>query len=125
MAVEAGVRAEICTIEVPSRIRDVWAPHQARGVKASDPHDSAVKTMSKPRRSASRTFSTASAGGCTPQYPSCSPSFTTAAYLCSRTRSHSGGGSLTDADDRSLYERLQDFVGTVDRAGSVARDPVN
>jgi uncharacterized protein len=32
---------------------------------------------------------------------------------------------LTDGDGRSLYERLQDFVGIADRPGSVARDPVN
>lgn len=37
VAVEAGVRAEIWVIEVPSLIRFVAAPHQAKGVKQSDP----------------------------------------------------------------------------------------
>ena len=32
MAVAVGVRADSCTIDVPSLIRDVWEPHQARGV---------------------------------------------------------------------------------------------
>ncbi|HXR54484.1 MAG TPA: hypothetical protein VN793_05490 [Acidimicrobiales bacterium] len=42
----AGVRAEICTIDVPSRMRLVRDPHQASGVNASEPHYSAVNTMS-------------------------------------------------------------------------------
>ncbi len=37
IAVAAGVRAEIWMIEVPSLIRSVWAPHQASGVRASEP----------------------------------------------------------------------------------------
>ena len=36
-AVAAGVRAAIWVIEVPSRITDVAAPHQASGVRQSDP----------------------------------------------------------------------------------------
>ena len=37
IAVAAGVRAEICTIEVPSLICVVDAPHQASGISASEP----------------------------------------------------------------------------------------
>ena len=37
IAVAAGVRAEICTIAVPSLICSVAAPHQASGISASDP----------------------------------------------------------------------------------------
>ena len=37
MAVAAGVRADICVMDVPSRTCSVAAPHQARGVKQSDP----------------------------------------------------------------------------------------
>ena len=43
IAIDVGVRPDICTIDVPSRIRDVSRPHQANGVKASDPQASAVK----------------------------------------------------------------------------------
>jgi hypothetical protein len=46
IAVAVGVRAEICTTAVPSRIRCVCAPIQASGVNASEPQDSAVNTMS-------------------------------------------------------------------------------
>ena len=46
IAVAAGVRALICTIAVPSRIRDVCAPIHASGVKASEPQASAVHTES-------------------------------------------------------------------------------
>ena len=46
MAVAVGVRAESCTTAVPRRILDVWAAIQVRGVKASDPQASAVKTES-------------------------------------------------------------------------------
>ena len=48
-------------------MRLVCDPHQARGVKASDPHDSAVQTDSKPRASASATISDALGGGAAPQ----------------------------------------------------------
>ncbi len=37
MAVMAGVRAGICMIAVPSRMREVSAPAQASGVTASEP----------------------------------------------------------------------------------------
>ena len=37
ISVDAGVRAEIWVMDVPSLIRCVAAPHQARGVKQSDP----------------------------------------------------------------------------------------
>ena len=37
MAVDAGVRAEICVMAVPSFTRRVFEPHQASGVKQSDP----------------------------------------------------------------------------------------
>jgi hypothetical protein len=46
MAVEVGVRADICVTAVPSRMRDVRDPHHASGPNTSDPHDSAVNTMS-------------------------------------------------------------------------------
>ena len=48
IAVAVGVRAESCTTAVPSLIRSVWAAIQASGVKASEPHDSAVQTESNP-----------------------------------------------------------------------------
>ncbi len=37
MAVDAGVRAEIWTTDVPSLMVDVSLPHHASGVNASDP----------------------------------------------------------------------------------------
>jgi hypothetical protein len=46
MAVAAGVRADICTIAVPSLMRVVWAPHHASGVSASEPYASAVQNES-------------------------------------------------------------------------------
>ena len=67
IAIEVGVRPDICTIEVPSRSRSVSLPHQASGVNASLPQASAVKTASKPLRSASATISATPSGGCAPQ----------------------------------------------------------
>ena len=67
IAVAVGVRAESCTTEVPSRMRSVWAPIQASGVKASEPHASAVQIESRPRRSASWAMPIRSAGGPAPQ----------------------------------------------------------
>jgi hypothetical protein len=67
MAMAVGVRAESWHSEVPSRTRLVREPHQANGVNASEPQDSAVHTESKPRRSASSTSSTACGGGPAPQ----------------------------------------------------------
>ncbi len=52
-----GVRPDICTIEVPSRTREVSRPHHASGVKASDPQASAVKIASNPASSAAATSS--------------------------------------------------------------------
>ena len=46
MAVAVGVRAESWAMAVPSRIFEVCAPIHASGVKASDPHASAVNTES-------------------------------------------------------------------------------
>ena len=37
IAVAAGVRADICTIAVPRRMRSVCAPHHASGVSTSEP----------------------------------------------------------------------------------------
>jgi len=37
IAVQAGVRAEICITAVPSLIREVRAPIQQRGEKTSEP----------------------------------------------------------------------------------------
>ncbi len=37
MAIDVGVRPDICTIDVPSSIREVSRPHQASGVNASRP----------------------------------------------------------------------------------------
>jgi hypothetical protein len=37
IAVAAGWRADICTMAVPSLMRSVEAPHQARGVRQSEP----------------------------------------------------------------------------------------
>ena len=67
IAVEVGVRAEIWTIEVPSLMRDVFAPIQASGVKASEPQASAVQAESKPSRSASCASSTKFGCGCAGQ----------------------------------------------------------
>ncbi len=63
IAVAAGVRADICTIAVPSLSVSVGAPHQASGVRQSEPYASAVQTESKPSRSASLTASSAPLGG--------------------------------------------------------------
>ena len=63
IAVDAGVRADSCVTPVPSRSRDVDAPHHANGVKASEPYASAVQTESNPSDSATRTCSAASGGG--------------------------------------------------------------
>ena len=67
IAIDAGERPDICTIEVPSRTRVVSRPHHASGVKASDPQASAVKTASKPDSSAAATSSPTPSGGCAPQ----------------------------------------------------------
>ena len=48
MAVEAGVRAEIWVMAVPSCTRSVALPHQASGVKQSDPYASDIHTLLKP-----------------------------------------------------------------------------
>ena len=48
---------------VPSRTRVVAAPHQASGVKASEPYASAVQTESRPSVSAIRTASATPGGG--------------------------------------------------------------
>ena len=53
IAVAVGVRAESWTRLVPRRSLVVAEPHHASGVKASEPHDSAVHIESKPSRSAS------------------------------------------------------------------------
>ena len=37
IAVAAGVRAESWAMAVPSLMREVFAPHQARGVRQSEP----------------------------------------------------------------------------------------
>ena len=67
IAMEVGVRPDICTIEVPSRTRLVSRPHQASGVNASEPHASAVKSASNPASSAAATSSPTPSGGCAPQ----------------------------------------------------------
>ena len=67
MAVAVGVRADICTTEVPRRILDVCAAIHVSGPKASEPHDSAVHTESKPTDSACWVSSTMPWGGCAPQ----------------------------------------------------------
>src|SRR5690348_10896365 len=75
IAIAAGVRAEICAIDVPSLIRDVFAPHQASGVSASDPYASAVHIESNPRLSAAAMLSSTPAGGPLLQYPADNPNF--------------------------------------------------
>ena len=67
MAQAVGVRAESCATAVPSRMRDVWLPIHARGVKQSLPQDSATHTESKFSRSASCASSTMLGCGCAPQ----------------------------------------------------------
>ena len=67
IAIAVGVRAESWQRDVPSRTRVVRDPHQASGVRASEPYDSAVQTESKPSRSASTASSTAFGGGPAPQ----------------------------------------------------------
>src|ERR1700730_4766266 len=75
IAAAVGVRADSCMIDVPRRRVEVDAPHQARGVSASDPYASAVHIESKPSRSASAICSTTPGGGPAAQYPALSPSF--------------------------------------------------
>jgi hypothetical protein len=48
---------------VPSRTVDVAAPHQASGVRQSDPYASAVQMESNPRLSAAVMASVTPAGG--------------------------------------------------------------
>ena len=67
IAIEVGARPDICTMDVPSRTREVSRPHQARGVNASEPQASAVKIASKPDSSAAATSSATPVGGCAPQ----------------------------------------------------------
>ena len=76
MANAVGVRAEIWQIDVPSLIVDVRAPHQARGVNASDPYASAVQRLSRPAASASAIWRSTPFGGPALQYPVDSPIFT-------------------------------------------------
>ncbi len=63
MAAAAGVRADICMMFVPSRTVEVEAPHQASGVRQSEPYASAVQIESKPSRSHSAIASVTPAGG--------------------------------------------------------------
>ncbi len=81
IAIAAGVRADICAIAVPSLSLLVLAPHQARGVRQSEPYASAVQIESKPSASASAMRCSASGGGPAPQYPSMSPSFMVSSRL--------------------------------------------
>ena len=67
MAIDVGARPDICTMDVPSRTREVSRPHHASGVNASLPHASAVKIASKPASSAAATSSPTPCGGCAPQ----------------------------------------------------------
>jgi hypothetical protein len=74
IAVDAGVRAEIWVMAVPSFTRDVSLPHHARGEKQSEPYASDVQIDENPRRSAVATCSAASGGGpLDGQYPMISP----------------------------------------------------
>ena len=50
IAAAAGWRADICMIPVPSRTFSVRAPHQASGVRQSEPYASAAQIESSPRR---------------------------------------------------------------------------
>ena len=63
IAVDAGVRAEIWVIAVPSCIDSVCEPHQASGVKQSDPYASLVHIEVNPSSSATAICSAASGGG--------------------------------------------------------------
>jgi hypothetical protein len=63
IAVMAGWRADICVIAVPSLTRSVAEPHQASGVRPSEPYASAVQIDSKPSFSASAMASVAPSGG--------------------------------------------------------------
>ena len=75
IAVEAGVRAEIWVMAVPSCTREVALPHHANGVKQSDPYASDIHTLLNPRRSAAAICAAASGGGPEDgQYPMMSPS---------------------------------------------------
>ena len=67
IAHDAGVRAEIWTMPVHSRMREVCAPIQAAGVNASEPHASAVHTESYSSRSASCASAIENGFGCAPQ----------------------------------------------------------
>ena len=78
MAVAVGVRAEIWTTPVPSFTRSVRAAISTSGEKTSDPHDSADHTASNPASSAATASSTSPSGIPRPQYPSVSPSCTSA-----------------------------------------------
>src|SRR3954447_8806554 len=101
MAIDVGVRPDICTMEVPSFTRLVSRPHHASGVKASLPHASAANTASKPESSAAATSSPTPSGGCAPQYPAGVPA----------SRPHPAGPlsrlPLGDSDTAAVGCRLQ------------------
>ncbi len=63
IAVIVGWRAEICVMPVPSLTRLVCAPHQASGVRPSEPYASAVQIESSPSSSAAAIDSTTPCGG--------------------------------------------------------------
>ncbi len=63
IAVAVGVRADSCMTSVPSRTRSVAAPHQASGVRQSDPYASAVQIESKPSCSHTAIASVTPGGG--------------------------------------------------------------
>ena len=63
IAVIAGWRADICVIAVPSLSDEVCCPHQASGVRPSEPYASAVQIESKPSFSASAIASVTPGGG--------------------------------------------------------------
>ena len=101
MAVAVGVRAASCTTAVPRRTRSVWAAIQARGVKASEPHASAVQIESKPSRSASWLTPAMSGGGSCPQYPHVMPSFTSPLRCIVR----SAGSPISGVSELSAAQR--------------------
>ena len=63
IAVAAGWRADICMIPVPRRTFFVREPHQASGVRQSEPYASAVQIESTPSESAASMASSTPTGG--------------------------------------------------------------
>ena len=103
IAVAVGVRADSWVMPWPSFMVVVCEPYQASGVRASEPHASAVHSESKPMASAFRTVSRVFGTGPRPQYPSWSPSFMALETYVAVGRRHRVDAALRSAHGNERY----------------------